>query len=42
MNLIVNVGGKLLYTKRLRRYRNSRFFMKIKALKLMGISYYYD
>lgn len=40
--LFVKVGDKLLYTRKLYRWRNGRMITRLKALKQMGVYYYYD
>lgn len=36
------IGDKLLYTKRIIHKRNGRRIQILRALKLMGVYYYYD
>ena len=40
--LFVNVGDKLMYTRKLYRWKNCRTIMRLRALKQMGVTYYYD
>ena len=39
--LFVKVGGKLMYTRKLYKWKNSRMITRLRALKQMGV-YYYD
>lgn len=41
-SLFVKIGNKLLYTRKLHKWKNSRFRTRIKALKQMGVFFYYD
>lgn len=36
------IGDKLFYTKPIRHKRNGRRIMILRALKLMGVYYYYE
>ena len=40
--LFVKVGDKLMYTRKLHKWKNDRMIMRLKALKQMGVYYYYD
>lgn len=40
--LFVKVGDKLMYTRKLHKWKNSRKIMRLRALKQMGVTYYYD
>lgn len=40
--LFVKVGDKLMYTRKLHKWKNSRMIMRLRALKQMGVYYYYD
>lgn len=40
--LFVKVGDKLMYTRKLYKRKNSRMITRLRALKQMGVSYYYD
>lgn len=40
--LFVKVGDKIMYTRKLHKWKNSRMVMRLRALKQMGVSYYYD
>lgn len=40
--LFVRVGDKLMYTRKLHRWKNCRMVMRLRALKQMGVTYYYD
>lgn len=40
--LFVKVGDKLMYTRKLYKWKNSRMITRLRALKQMGVTYYYD
>lgn len=40
--LFVKVGDKIMYTRKLYKWKNSRMVMRLRALKQMGVLYYYD
>lgn len=40
--LFVKVGNKLMYTRKLYKWKNSRMITRLRALKQMGVYYYYD
>ena len=40
--LFVKVGDKIMYTRKLYKWKNSRMVMRLRALKQMGVTYYYD
>lgn len=41
-SLFVKIGNKLMYTRKLYKWKNGRMRTRIKALKQMGVYYYYD
>lgn len=40
--LFVKVSDKIMYTRKLYKWKNSRMITRLKALKQMGVTYYYD
>ena len=40
--LFVKVGDKLMYTRKLYKWKNSRMITRLRALKQIGVKYYYD
>lgn len=40
--LFVKVGNKVMYTRKLHNWKNSRFITRLRALRQMGVTYYYD
>jgi hypothetical protein len=40
--LFVKVGDKMMYTRKLHKWKNGRMVMRLRALKQMGVTYYYD